>query len=171
MVAGHAYTFRVSAYSSDAGTSAVSNEAAVAVPSDTGIAAPVIEDYTYSSTRRRLTLTWAAVDAAASYEVQYQVDGSVWIGLTASETSATLSGATYGKTYSFRVRAVSNDGDVSDWTEGWYNTATNETSLSSALLDAAEEAEIGDSIDLISSGLLAADEVDSFFQDFFEEEF
>ena len=170
LVAGHAYTFRVSAYS-DAGTSAVSNEAAVAVPSDTGIAAPVIEDYTYSSTRRRLTLTWAAVDAAASYEVQYQVDGSVWIGLTASETSATLSGATYGKTYSFRVRAVSNDGDVSDWTEGWYNTATNETSLSSALLDAAEEAEIGDSIDLISSGLLAADEVDSFFQDFFEEEF
>ena len=150
--------------------SSFSNEAAVAVPSEAGIAAPVIEDYTYSSTRRRLTLTWAAVDAAASYEVQYQVDDSVWIGLTAGGTSATLSGATYGKTYNFRVRAVSNDGDVSDWSEGWYNTATNETSLSSALLDAAQEAEIGDSIDLISNGLLAAD-VDSFFKDFFEEEF
>lgn len=124
---GVKYAFRVYAFNSF-GSSAYSNESSVDVLAD-GIAVPTFESFVYSSTRRSIAIGWSAV-ADATYKVQYSLDQTNWYGLASNGTSATLSGASYGKTYYFRVKAITTDDGSSEWTTGWYNTQTGESSLS-----------------------------------------
>ncbi len=151
--AGATYTFRVSAYNSY-GSSALSNEATVAVPVDE-FDAPEIKDFVYSSNKRTLQINWAEV-ADSTYKVQYSLDQTNWYGLSANGASATLTGASYGKTYYFRVQAISAEGESSEWVGAWYNTQTGEYAVSNASEDA--------SLALLDS-LFAANAIDNFFDE------
>lgn len=148
------YAFRVSAYNTY-GSSALSNEATVAVPADE-FEAPTIEAFTYSSTRRTLGITWSQV-LDSTYNAQYSLDQSNWYNVAANGTSATLSGVSYGKIYYFRVQAVV-EGDTSDWATGWYNTQTGEYSVSNKTEDASAA---------LLDSLFSGDAVDEFFDELF----
>ena len=70
----------------------------------------------------RHIIAWEAVDHADSYELAYSSDGgSTWTTAETEETSAVVTGLTYGADMTYRVRAL-GDGDYSD--SEWSETAT-----------------------------------------------
>ncbi|MBO7726741.1 MAG: hypothetical protein J6S40_09790, partial [Thermoguttaceae bacterium] len=61
-------------------------------------------------------LQWGAVAGASGYEVQYSTGGSNWTTVSASGTSAVVTGLTYGTDVKYRVRAL-GAGSYTD--SGW----------------------------------------------------
>ena len=155
IVSGRVYYFRVAAYNnygtSDWATGSFSDM------STSDVAAPTDLAFNYVLRKRTIELTWNG--AAASYDVQYaaSTDSSSWYALTPAGTTATLSNVVDGLSYNFRVRSVAEDGSLSAWTEGTYDTA------SAAVLD---------DVDLIAASILDSDDdstIDEFFKDYFDD--
>ena len=70
----------------------------------------------------RHIIAWEAVDDADSYELAYSSNGGeTWTTVGTEETSAVVTGLTYGADMTYRVRALGN-GDYSD--SEWSDTAT-----------------------------------------------
>ena len=160
--AGKTYAFRVVAFNSY-GSSDPSNQATLVLDSEGGLLAPNFENYSYSTRKRQIVLTWSEVENAASYVVQFSIDQSTWYDMAASENSATLSSVTYGKTYYFRVKAVADE-LTSEWTVNSYNTVTGASELATALLEVADETE-----PLATAGV-GVQEIDDFFENYFDDE-
>ncbi|MBQ3388987.1 MAG: hypothetical protein IJG60_07230 [Thermoguttaceae bacterium] len=61
-------------------------------------------------------LQWSAVENASGYELAYSTDGSTWTTVSAAETSAVITGLTYGAKMTYRVRALGEGSYTdSDW--------------------------------------------------------
>ena len=134
IVAGREYSFRVSAYN-NYGVSdyAINSFSAVTVD---GVAAPTNLLFSYSSARRRVSATWEG--DAMSYNAQYKPsDSSEWYALTTIGKTASINNAIFGTVYDFRVQSVAEDGSLSEWTVGSFDTTASEsgaTDESDALL-------------------------------------
>lgn len=64
----------------------------------------------------RHCLQWNAVENAIRYELAWSADGKNWKALTTTETSAIVTGLTYGTLESYRVRAIGAGGySDSEW--------------------------------------------------------
>ena len=64
----------------------------------------------------RHQIQWNAVDNASGYELAYSADGSTWMTVAAEETSAIITGLTYGTDMQYRVRALGTGSYTdSDW--------------------------------------------------------
>jgi hypothetical protein len=67
---------------------------------------------------RNFTVSWDGTDPGGSgiahYDVQFRVDGGVWVDwqIATTATSAEFSGGESGRTYDFRARGVDNAGNV-----------------------------------------------------------
>ena len=136
LVAGRNYSFRVAAYNNYGYSDwAIGSYSVVNVDSTP---APADLAFTYSTTKRRITLSWSG--DAASYNVQYQpTTGSEWYSLVANGTSASLTNVIYGSAYRFRVQSVADDGSLSEWTEGSYDTRTGGAIASNVETDSNAE--------------------------------
>lgn len=70
----------------------------------------------YGANRHRLE--WEPVADALSYELAYSTDGLNWTRIKTEETSAIVTGLTYGDVISYRVRALGEGVFIdSDWSE------------------------------------------------------
>ena len=110
--AGTTYYFKISAYDSSLENGAMSNYVSATTPSGNsgGLAAPT--GLTATNTADGISLTWNAVSGAASYNVYASLsalEGYQKLGNTTS-TSQTITGASSGTTYYFKVAAVSSSG-------------------------------------------------------------
>ena len=133
LAAGHSYEFRVKAVAED-GVSAASNVATVEIAAET-VGSPVFTQIVYSgSARRTIRLAWSEVQDA-TYEFAFSLDQTNWHGQNVGRNSTTFN-ANPGRTYYFRVRAIAETGEKSEWSYGWCNTATGTTSLDAPLSDA-----------------------------------
>jgi hypothetical protein len=67
----------------------------------------------------RHQIQWDVIDNASGYELQYSADGSRWTTVYVAETTAVITGLTYGDEVSYRVRAL-GEGSYADseWSEG-----------------------------------------------------
>ncbi len=75
---------------------------------------------TATASGAQITITWQAVTGADTYELWYWISGSDWQRLddgTLAATSYTHTGLTTGTTYLYTLRALSNDGKESAWSE------------------------------------------------------
>ena len=54
----------------------------------------------------RHQITWDAVENASAYGLAYSADGSSWTTISVSDTSAVITGLTYGTNMQYRVRAL-----------------------------------------------------------------
>ena len=73
----------------------------------------------YNADTRKATLTWRAVDGAASYKLQISRDGGeTWYKYADNleDATATVNGVYTGKSYDFRVLAVDADGAILETT-------------------------------------------------------
>ena len=67
----------------------------------------------------RHQITWDEVEHASGYELAYSADGSNWTTVSAEDTSAVITGLTYGADMQYRVRALGDDVSYTDseWSE------------------------------------------------------
>ena len=64
----------------------------------------------------RHQIQWSAVANASGYELAYSADGNAWTTVSASGTSAVVTGLTYGAAMRYRVRALGTGSYTdSDW--------------------------------------------------------
>ncbi len=119
---GDTYTFRVAAVSAD-GQSDWSDEASALIPEASGVPTGV-EVAVSGDAGDALDVSWTAPEDSGTsdvtgYVVQWKSgddDYSEDNQSDATDTSATVDGLTQGDTYTFRVAAVSDDGQ-SDWSD------------------------------------------------------
>ncbi len=69
----------------------------------------------------RHQITWGAVENASGYELAYSTDGAAWTAVEAADTSAVVTGLTYGADVAYRVRAL-GEGSYAD--SDWSDTKT-----------------------------------------------
>ena len=67
----------------------------------------------------RHQIVWNAVEHASGYELAYSADGSFWTTAATGETSAVITGLTYGADMQYRVRAL---GDGVSYTDSDWST-------------------------------------------------
>ena len=124
VAAGREYLFRVSAYNnygvSDyaVGSFTATAEEAVVAPTDLA--------FSYSVPKRQISVTWQG--DAVNYNAQYRLSGATeWLAITTTGKNARISNVNPGYVYDFRVQSVAEDGFLSQWTAGSYDTTASES--------------------------------------------
>jgi chitodextrinase len=115
LAANTEYNFRLTATNDDGSETSTTNattDPLVPPEPQTGL---VVTEKTTDS----ISLVWGSVDSAICYEIQYCLNGGrTWIAGTKTDVpSATIEKLAADMNYTFRVRAVLSDGDVSDWSD------------------------------------------------------
>ena len=72
-----------------------------------------------------ITVTWGDIAGASSWTVRYRQANNDWTNATASTNPYTIMGLTGLTSYEIQVRAICDDGYISDWTPSIFVTTKN----------------------------------------------
>lgn len=151
LTATHQYTVSLTA-GSDSTDYVASNATTLDFTTDTKLGTPSAP--TLTKTTNSITATWGAVSAADSYKVAYKLSTATqWTEASVtSGTTYTLSSLAEGKTYDFKVQAITTN-------EAYENSDYSATSSETTLITLSTPANLAVSNITINSATLSWDEV------------